>query len=325
VSGTPDAGAFWRVVAEHDVRAMFTAPTAVRAIRREDPDGAFIRDERAAGRRTLFVADERCETTTLPWARRHTGTAVVDHWWQTETGWQIATNPVRLHPNDVPAESVGRPAPGMDVRILDDDGNEVGRGVPGNMAIRLPLPPGSALTLWDDDRGSETAHFERSSGLYATGDAGSVDENGDTSIVGRTRDVINVSGHRLPTGATEQVVACRPAVAKCAVIGTPDELKGDVPAAFVTIVDGYDGAIGQLSAELIARVRATTGPVAAFRTVVLAKQLPKTRPGKLLRKTMRSLAIGDDVSMPATIESPAALTEFAAALSSADRRGARVS
>ncbi len=312
--GTPDAGAFWRVIAEHGVNAMFVAPTALRAIKRDDPEGLLAKSHDLSSLRTLFVAGERCDADTLLWVRSLTGVPVIDHWWQTETAWSIAANPVGIEQLPVKPGSVTRPAPGYDVRILDDDGEELPAREVGNIAVRLPLPPGSLLTLWRNDPGYVAAYLERFPGYYATGDGGYLDEDGYLWILGRVDDVINVAGHRLSTGAVEEVIASHPAVAECAVVGLPDELKGEVPGAFVVLKEGATGDGDALGDELVQRVRDRVGPVASFRIVRVVPRLPKTRSGKILRGTMRSLAAGKRAQPPPTIEDPATLEEIGEAL-----------
>jgi propionyl-CoA synthetase len=313
-TGTPDAGAFWRVVAEHGVNAMFVAPTALRAIKRDDPEGLLAKPHDLSSLRTLFVAGERCDADTLLWARSVTGVPVIDHWWQTETAWAIAANPVGVQQLEVKPGSVTRPAPGYDVRVLDDDGAQLPAGRVGNIAVRLPLPPGSLLTLWRNDPGYVSAYLERFDGFYVTGDEGYFDEDGYLWMLGRVDDVINVAGHRLSTGAVEEVIASHPAVAECAVVGLPDELKGEVPGAFVVLKEGDPGDGRELGAELVARVRERVGPVASFRIVKLVPRLPKTRSGKILRGTMRRLAEGKEGRPPPTIEDPGTLDDIAQAL-----------
>jgi propionyl-CoA synthetase len=313
-TGTPDAGAFWRVAAEHGVNAMFVAPTALRAIKRDDPEGVLAKRHDLSSLRTLFVAGERCDADTLLWARSVTGVEVIDHWWQTETAWAIAANPVGVQQLEVKPGSVTRPAPGYDIRVLDDDGAQLPAGRVGNIAVRLPLPPGSLLTLWRNDPGYVSAYLERFDGFYATGDEGYLDEDGYLWMLGRVDDVINVAGHRLSTGAVEEVIASHPAVAECAVVGLPDELKGEVPGAFVVLKEGEPEDGRELGAELVAQVRERVGPVASFRIVKLVPRLPKTRSGKILRGTMRRLAEGKEGRPPPTIEDPTTLDDIAQAL-----------
>ncbi|MGH8834830.1 MAG: propionyl-CoA synthetase [Actinomycetes bacterium] len=305
--GTPDAGAFWRVISEHGVKTLFTAPTAFRAIRREDPSGARVREHNLADFRYLFLAGERLDPETYNWARDQLGIPVIDHWWQTETGWPIAANLAGLEPVPTKPGSATFPVPGYDVRVVDMDTAEVPPGVDGEIVIRLPLPPGCLPTLWGDDDRYVSSYLARHPGYYVTGDGGQRDSDGYLHVMGRIDDVINVAGHRLSTGALEQVLAGHPAVAECAVIGVEDELKGQVPRGFVVLKAGasIDGAT--LRAELVQLVRDQIGPVAAFRDVNVVPALPKTRSGKILRKTMRGIAAGKDEPVPSTIDDVAAL------------------
>ncbi len=312
--GTPDAGAFWRVISQHDVRALFTAPTAFRAIKREDPNGEFMKRYDLSGFRTLFLAGERCDPDTLLWAQEKLGVPVIDHWWQTETGWAICANPVGIELLPVKPGSPSMPMPGYDVRILDEQGGEMPPGELGAIVVRLPLPPGTLPTLWNADGRYVQAYLSRYPGFYLTGDAGYRDEDGYVYVMTRTDDVINVAGHRLSTGAMEEVLAAHPDVAECAVIGVADELKGELPLAFVVLKAGVDRDPEQIRAELIQRVRETIGPVAAFRLVAIVKRLPKTRSGKILRGTMKKIADSTPWKMPATIDDPAILDEITAAL-----------
>ncbi|MGY6653582.1 propionyl-CoA synthetase [Amycolatopsis sp. TRM77291] len=305
--GTPDAGAFWRVIAEHRVKALFTAPTALRAIRRVDPDGAESAKYDLSAFRTLFLAGERLDPDTLNWAADKLGVPVIDHWWQTESGWPIAANPRGLEPMPVKPGSATKPMPGYDVRILDQAGNPLPVGKEGAICIRLPMPPGTLSTLWGDDERYVQAYLSRYEGHYLTGDSGYFDEDGYLFVMGRTDDVINVAGHRLSTGSMEAVLAAHPAVAECAVIGVQDRLKGQLPHGLVVLKSGVDVDEETLKAELIAAVRREIGPVAAFRQVSITTALPKTRSGKILRKTMRGIAEGRDEPVPSTIEDATAL------------------
>ena len=302
--GTPDAGAFWRVIAEHGAKALFTAPTAFRAIKRVDPDGAEIAKYDLSRFATLFLAGERLDPETYHWASEKLGVPVVDHWWQTETGWPICANLRGLEPMPIKAGSPSVPVPGYDVRILDASGAEVPRGQEGAIAIKLPLPPGTLPTLWGDDARYIESYLSQYDGYYLTGDGGYVDEDGYVYVMGRTDDVINVAAHRLSTGSMEAVLAAHPAVAECAVIGVRDSLKGQLPRGFVVLKAGVDIAEDTLRAELVAAVRKEIGPVAAFRDVSVVDGLPKTRSGKILRKTMRGIADGRDEPVPSTIEDP---------------------
>jgi propionyl-CoA synthetase len=312
--GTPDAGAFWRVVAQHRVRGMFTAPTALRAIRKEDPDGQLITRHDTSGLRTLFLAGERLDPDTWTWAEKHLGVPVVDNWWQTETGWPIAANPRGLDTLPIKAGSPSVPMPGYDIRVLASDGTELPPGSEGALCLRLPLPPGTLPTLWRDDERYVSSYLSTFPGLYLTGDGGYVDEDGYVFVMGRTDDVINVAGHRLSTGAMEAVLAAHPAVAECAVIAVADELKGHVPRGLVVLKAGAGTEPSAVAAELVAAVRAEIGPVAALRRVDVVAALPKTRSGKILRRTMREIADGGDPPVPSTIEDPTVLERLASVL-----------
>jgi propionyl-CoA synthetase len=316
--GTPDAGAFWRVIAEHGVKALFTAPTAFRAIKRVDPSGAEPAKYDLSGFRTLFLAGERLDPETFHWASEKLGVPVVDHWWQTETGWPICANPRGLDDLPIKAGSPSVPVPGYDVRVLDGAGEEVPRGREGSIAIKLPLPPGTLPTLWGDDQRYVDSYLSAYPGYYLTGDGGFVDEDGYVFVMGRTDDVINVAGHRLSTGAMEAVLASHPAVAECAVIGVRDELKGQLPRGFVVLKAGVEIDEETLRAELVAAVRRDIGPVAAFRAVSIVDGLPKTRSGKILRKTMRGIADGRDEPVPSTIEDAGVLDALRPVLRAAD-------
>ena len=312
--GTPDAGAFWRVISEHRAKALFTAPTALRAIKRLDPDAAELRQHDMSKFQTLFLAGERLDPETYHWAHDKLGTPVIDHWWQTETGWPIAANPRGLEPMPVKPGSATVPLPGYDVRILDQAGNELPAGQEGAIAIKLPLPPGTLPTLWGDDDRYVEAYLSRYDGYYLTGDSGFKDEDGYLFVMGRTDDVINVAGHRLSTGSMEAVLAAHAAVAECAVIGVHDEIKGQVPRGLVVLKAGVEISEDTLREELVAAVRRDIGPVAAFRHVSVVDALPKTRSGKILRKTMRGIAEGRDEPVPSTIEDPAVLDTLRAVL-----------
>ncbi|OXM73404.1 MULTISPECIES: propionyl-CoA synthetase [Amycolatopsis] len=312
--GTPDAGAFWRVISEHKAKALFTAPTALRAIKRVDPDATELAKYDLSAFRTLFMAGERLDPETLNWASDKLGVPVIDHWWQTETGWPIAANPRGLEPMPVKPGSATVPVPGYDVRILDQAGNPLPAGQEGAICIKLPMPPGTLPTLWDDDERYVEAYLSRYEGYYLTGDSGYFDEDGYLFVMGRTDDVINVAGHRLSTGSMEAVLAAHPAVAECAVIGVHDSLKGQLPRGLVVLKSGVDIDEETLKAELIAAVRRDIGPVAAFRQVSIVDALPKTRSGKILRKTMRGLAEGRDEPVPSTIEDPSVLDSLRAIL-----------
>jgi propionyl-CoA synthetase len=312
--GTPDASAFWRVASQHGVDVLFTAPTALRAIKREDPQAELPRRFDLSRLRTLFLAGERADPDTVAWAERALGIPVIDHWWQTETGWPIAANCVGLERLPIKHGSPTKPVPGYDVRVLGEDGQELPAGQTGHVAIKLPLPPGCLTTLWRDDAGFEANYLERFPGYYETADAGHADPDGYLWIMARTDDVINVAGHRLSTGAIEEVLAAHPDVAECAVIGPKHELKGQAPVGLVVLNAGTARPEGDVVAELVERVRERIGPVAAFRRACVVERLPKTRSGKILRGTMRKIADGEPWSTPPTIDDPAILGEVRSAL-----------
>jgi len=314
--GTPDAGAFWRVAAEHKVAAMFTAPTAFRAIKQQDPNGELIRDYDLSGLRTLFLAGERCDPDTLHWAEDKLGIPVIDHWWQTETGWSIAANCIGIEQLPVKAGSVGPAAPGWDVRALDSSGNDVAPGEVGAIACRLPLPPGTLAGLWQAEERFRDSYLTTFPGYYETGDAGFIDEDGYVNVMSRTDDVINVAGHRLSTGAIEEVLAGHADVAECAVIGASDSLKGQLPLGFLVLKAGVERDSSDIVGEAVNLVREKVGPVAAFKNAVVVPRLPKTRSGKILRGTMRKIADSEDYTVPATIEDPVVLGEIQDALGS---------
>jgi len=312
--GTPDAGAFWRVAAEHKVAAMFTAPTAFRAIRQQDPDGDLIGKYDLSSLRTLFLAGERCDPDTLHWAEEKLGIPVIDHWWQTETGWSIAANCIGIEPQPVKAGSVGPAAPGWDVRTLDSNGNDVAPGDVGAIACKLPLPPGTLTGLWNAESRFRESYLTTFPGYYETGDAGFVDDDGYVHVMSRTDDVINVAGHRLSTGAIEEVLAGHADVAECAVIGAADKLKGQLPLGFLVLKAGVDRSNDEIVTDTIQMVRENIGPVAVFKNAVIVARLPKTRSGKILRGTMRKIADSEEYKIPATIEDPVVLDEIATAL-----------
>ena len=318
--GTPDPGAFWRVISEHGVNVLFTAPTAFRAIKREDPNGDHIRKYDLSPFRTLFLAGERCDPDTLLWAQRHLNVPVIDHWWQTETGWPIGANCVGLGMFPVKPGSCTKPVPGYDVRILDEAANEVAAGQIESIAIKLPLPPGCLPTLWNNDAGYQETYLSAFPGYYTTADAGYKDEDGYLWIMSRTDDIINVAGHRLSTGAMEEVLASHPDVAECAVLGIADEIKGEVPLGTIVLKAGVQRAHGEIIQELIQMVRDKIGPVASFKMVAVVKRLPKTRSGKILRGTMKKIADGVEYRMPATIDDPAILDEIAGAFAVSSQR-----
>ncbi|TCP56393.1 propionyl-CoA synthetase [Tamaricihabitans halophyticus] len=300
--GTPDAGAFWRVASEHGVKALFTAPTAFRAIKKVDPEAAELANYDLSRFQTLFLAGERLDPETYHWASAKLDVPVIDHWWQTETGWPIAANLRGLDPMPVKPGSPTVPVPGYQVHILDQQGNQNPADREGAIAIRLPMPPGTLPTLWGDDERYREAYLSRYPGYYLTGDSGYLDEDGYLYVMGRTDDVINVAGHRLSTGSMEAVLAAHPAVAECAVIGVADQLKGQLPRGLVVLKSGVRISVDQLRTELVAAVRQEIGAVAAFRDVSIVDALPKTRSGKILRKTMRGIADGRDEPVPSTIE-----------------------
>ena len=298
--GTPDAGAFWRVAAEHGVKTLFSAPTALRAIKKEDPDATHLKRYDLSGLRHLFQAGERLDPATYHWAADKLGIPVIDHWWQTETGWSIAANPMGVESLPVKPGSATVPMPGFDVRVLRPDGTACGAGEEGAICVKLPLPPGTLQTLWGDDDRYVASYLSTFPGYYLSGDGGYLDEDGYLFVMGRTDDVINVAGHRLSAGAIEAVLATHPAVAECAVIGVADDVKGQAPRGFVVLKSGAsaDGLVG----ELVAAVRNDIGAVASFKRVDVVAALPKTRSGKILRKTMRGIADGRDEPIPSTIE-----------------------
>ena len=312
--GTPDAGTFWRVIEEHKVVSLFTAPTAFRAIKTEDPAGEFVKKYDLSHFRTLFLAGERADPETIRWAEAQLGVPVIDHWWQTETGWTIAGNPVGLGALPVKLGSPAVPMPGYDLQVLSDEGEPVGAGEMGNVVVKLPMPPGCLPTLWNADARFRTSYLEAFPGYYQTGDAGYIDEDGYLFIMARTDDIINVAGHRLSTGAMEEVVAEHPDVAECAVVGVADALKGQIPAGFVVMAKGSSRDEAEIEKELIKLVRERIGPVAAFKTVVPVVRLPKTRSGKILRGTIQKIADSESYKMPATIDDPQILDEITEAL-----------
>ncbi|MCL7409197.1 propionate-CoA ligase PrpE [Marivivens donghaensis] len=312
--GTPDAGTFWRVIQEHNVRSFFTAPTAFRAIKREDPKGEFIKKYDTSCLRALYLAGERADPDTIVWAQNVLGVPVYDHWWQTETGWTIAGNPAGIEALPVKIGSPTVPMPGYDVQILDDAGHPVPDGELGAIAVKLPLPPGTLPTLWNAEERFRKSYLNTFPGYYETGDAGMKDEDGYLYIMARTDDVINVAGHRLSTGAMEEVLASHPDVAECAVIGVGDDLKGQLPMGFLCLNSGCNRPHDEIIKEVVKLVRDQIGPVAAFKLATVVDRLPKTRSGKILRATMVKIADGDEFKMPATIDDPAILDEIRAAL-----------
>ena len=312
--GTPDAGVFWRVAAEHGVKALFTAPTAFRAIKKEDPDGALLAGHDLSRFETLFLAGERADPDTVKWAEEKLRVPVIDHWWQTETGWPIAANCVGLGIAPVKYGSPTRAVPGWDLRVIGDDGNEAAPGKIGALVAKLPLPPGSLPTLWNADDRYRAAYLDEFPGFYKTADAGFIDDDRYVFVMSRTDDIINVAGHRLSTGAMEEVLSNHPDVAECAVIGVADALKGQVPLGFLVLKAGVARDNSAIVAETVTMVRGEIGPVAAFKTATVVDRLPKTRSGKILRGTMRAIADGETWKMPATIDDPAILDEIGVAL-----------
>ncbi|MFM8748455.1 MAG: propionyl-CoA synthetase [Aestuariivirga sp.] len=312
--GTPDPGTFWRIVSDYGVSALFTAPTAFRAIKKEDPEGNFIRKYDLSSLRTLFLAGERADPDTVKWAEDMLKVPVVDHWWQTETGWSIAANPVGLGMLPVKHGSPTVAMPGYDIQVLDEGGHEVPRGKLGAICVKLPLPPSCLPTLWNNDERFRNSYLSRFPGYYETADAGFMDEDGYVYIMARTDDIINVAGHRLSTGGMEEVLAGHPNVAETAVIGIADQLKGQVPVGFVVLKAGVARPAADIEKECVARIREKIGAVAALKTVVVVPRLPKTRSGKILRATMRKIADREEFKTPATIDDPAILDEIRAAL-----------
>jgi propionyl-CoA synthetase len=301
--GTPDAGQFWRVCAEHGVRSLFTAPTAFRALKKEDPEGDYARKYDLSQLRYLFLAGERLDPETYRWASALLDIPVIDHWWQTETGWPIVADPAGIELLPIKAGSPTKPLPGWDVQVVDAGGKPVPAGEDGAIVVKLPLPPGAFPTLWNDDDRFVQSYMSAFDGYYLTGDGGRIDEDGYVFVMGRTDDVINVAGHRLSTGGMEEVLASHPDVAECAVIGVADQMKGQVPRGFVVLKAGADPDPEQLRAELVQMVRDQVGPVASLKEIAVVPALPKTRSGKILRKTMRGIADGVDEPVPSTIES----------------------
>jgi propionyl-CoA synthetase len=308
--GTPDAGAFWRVISEHKAAALFTAPTAFRAIKKEDPGGALLRDYNLTSFRTLFLAGERADPNTVQWAESLLRVPVIDHWWQTETGWAIAGNAVGLGRLPIKYGSPSFPMPGYALHVLNDGNEEVEKGQTGALSIKLPMPPGCLPTLWNNDERFIESYLTENPGYYKTADAGFVDQDGYVFVMARTDDIINVAGHRLSTGGIEEVIASHPDVAECAVVGFADALKGQVPAGFILLKAGVTRDPAGIEKEVVDLVRSRIGPVAAFKQAITVKRLPKTRSGKILRATMRKIADGEEWKMPATIDDPAILDEI---------------
>jgi propionyl-CoA synthetase len=312
--GTPDAGAFWRMVEEYKISALFTAPTAFRAVRKEDPRAEQLKKYDVSSMRTLFLAGERADPDTVAWAEQILGVPVIDHWWQTETGWAIAGNPVGLGALPVKHGSPTVAMPGFDIHIVDEGCHEVPAGKMGSIVVKLPLPPGCLPTLWQQDKRMKESYLIDFPGYYKTADAGFIDEDGYVYIMGRTDDIINVAGHRLSTGGMEEVLASHPDVAECAVIGVKDELKGEQPCGFIVLKSGVDRSPIEIEKEIVKLVRDKIGPVAAFKIAITVNRLPKTRSGKILRGTMKKIADHDPWTMPATIDDPSIIDEIMAAL-----------
>lgn len=312
--GTPDAGVFWRVIAEHGVKTMFTAPTAFRAIKREDPKAELTKQYDLSNFKTLFLAGERLDPDTLHWAEKHLGIPVIDHWWQTETGWAICANPMGIHHFPVKEGSPTKPAPGWDVQVVDADSQQVETGKIGALVVKLPLPPGSLPTLWKKDERYISSYLEEFPGYYKTADAGFIDADGYVFVMSRTDDIINVAGHRLSTGAMEEVLADHPDVAECAVLGVEDALKGQVPVGFLVLNAGVERDPEEIIKEVVQSVRDRIGPVASFKTATVVKRLPKTRSGKILRGTIQKIADNKEYKVPATIDDPTILGEMEDAL-----------
>ena len=308
--GTPDAGAFWRVIADHGVNCLFTAPTAFRAIKKEDPRGELIGDYDISTLRALFLAGERSDPDTLQWAEQKLGVPVIDHWWQTETGWAICSNCLGIEQLPVKHGSPTVAVPGWDVRVVDEACNELPPSTVGALVVKLPLPPGTLPTLWNNDERFVSSYLSEFPGYYKTADAGFIDEDGYVYVMSRTDDIINVAGHRLSTGGMEEVVAAHPDVAECAVIGVADQLKGEIPLGFLVLNAGVDRRHHDIVSEVIKMVRDEIGPVAAFKTAIVVQRLPKTRSGKILRGTMKKIADKTEWKMPATIDDPAILEEI---------------
>jgi propionyl-CoA synthetase len=320
--GTPDPGTFWRVISEHNVKSFFTAPTAIRAVKREDPKGEFVKKYDLSCLNTLYLAGERADPDTIEWAQNILNVPVIDHWWQTETGYSIAANPMGIEPLPVKIGSPSVAMPGYDVRILDEGGHPMKAGELGAIAIKLPLPPGTLPGLWNANDRFKKSYLTQFPGHYETGDAGMIDEDGYLYIMARTDDVINVAGHRLSTGAMEEVLASHPDVAECAVIGVTDQLKGQAPMGFLCLTNGVDRPHAEITSECVKLVRDKIGPVAAFKLALIVDRLPKTRSGKILRATMVKIADNEDFKMPATIDDPAILDEIRTALQQIGYAGA---
>ena len=317
---TPDAGAFWRVISEHQVKVFFTAPTAFRAVKKEDPEGKLLADYDISCLKAIYQAGERLDPPTYDWIKQITGLPVIDHWWQTETGWPIASNPMGVDPQPEKSGSATFPVPGYQIDVLDPDGQPLPAGEQGNLAIRLPLPPGCLPTLWQDEARFRSAYLERFPGYYDTSDGGCLDEDGYLFVMGRMDDVINVAGHRLSTGEMEELIGSHDAVAECAVVGLRDELKGEMPMGFVVLKNGADIDHTTLEQDLVEIVRDHIGAFACLRRVAIVQKLPKTRSGKILRKSIRQLSVEKDVPVPSTIDDPTSLDDIRGALEKAGMR-----
>lgn len=311
---TPDAGAFWRVASEYGASCIFAAPTAFRAIKKSDPDGELIKQYDLNSIKNIFMAGERLDPPTYDWVTEKTGKPVIDHWWQTETGWTIAGNLLGIEKMPVKPGSATMPAPGFDVRVLGEDGTELGSGERGHIVVKLPMPPSCLPTIWGDHARFVAGYLEQFPGYYVSGDGGYIDEDGYVFVMGRMDDVINVAGHRLSTGEMEEIVAAHPVVAECAVFGVNDNLKGEVPLGLVLLKDGVDIVEAELAAELEQRVRRAIGPIACYSRTLIVKRLPKTRSGKILRRVLRQIAAGEKYTIPSTIDDPAILGEIAAVM-----------
>jgi propionyl-CoA synthetase len=321
--GTPDAGVFWRVISEHKVKCMFTAPTAYRAIKREDPGAELMKNYDLSCFKILFLAGERSDPDTIQWSENNLNVPVIDHWWQTETGWAIAANCMGLHQYPVKYGSPTKAAPGWDLQVVDAECNQVPAGDIGALVVKLPLPPGTLPSLWQNDERYVESYLAEFPGYYKTADAGYIDEEGYAYVMARTDDIINVAGHRLSTGAMEEVLADHPDVAECAVLGVEDKLKGQLPIGFLVLNAGVDRDNGDIIKEVVQMVRERIGPVAAFKTATVVARLPKTRSGKILRGTIQKIADNQEYKVPATIDDPAILGEMEEALNTIGYAGAR--
>jgi len=313
---TPDPGAFWRMIEEHKINHFFTAPTAFRAVRKEDPDAEFLKKYDISSLKGLFLAGERLDPPTYEWLQNILDVPITDHWWQTETGWAIAGNPMGLEPHQPKSGSATLPSPGYNVTVLDEEGYEVSKNTQGNIAIKLPLPPSCLPTLWGDHDRFKASYLDQFPGYYSTSDGGYLDEDGYVFVMGRTDDNINVAGHRLSTGEMEELIGSHAAVAECAVVGIDDELRGQVPVGFVVLKDGVTAEPESIEQDLILLIRQEIGAVAYFRQAAIVARLPKTRSGKILRKTIRRLAVETDVPVPPTIDDPKIMTELLEAMQS---------